>query len=344
MTGQQGDQAQGGANSGQAVVNGAAVPGGAGGVGGGAGVSSTTPGVSGVGGTQAAQPGAGGSGAGAQPSPSSPEPAAGAGAAAGQAAAQAGWRELMREYGVDLSQYGDDRAAAAQVALQWRQAQQANQLAQYGQQYLQHREVIEAALKDYQARQQQQQAQQKKWFSLPEYDPRWGQMVQQDPATGQYAVKPGYPPDVLQKLTSYAASLQDLQTKFWQDPETVLGPMVQHIGRGSSTRRSTSTSGSEQELNILRNRKLLALMKSAAASRSTTPATSWTGRSVQARPHAGLRRLRHPDLLPARPLEDGPARLARLRQPPTAMTKLERLKNKNTEAIVKVYSRSPRTS
>ncbi len=93
-------------------------------------------------------------------------------------------RDALKTYGLDLPEGIDDHAALQQLVLGYRQAQQANQLAQYGQVYLQHADQFNAYLRQQQEQAAQQQAQQQekpwwsKWWSPPDYDPSWSNLIQ----------------------------------------------------------------------------------------------------------------------------------------------------------------------
>ena len=63
-------------------------------------------------------------------------------------------------------------------------------------------------------------------FGLPEYNPAWLDMVERD-GQGNLVPKPGAPLDVAAKLQEYTRAVRAAQERFWQDPTSVLGPVIQ---------------------------------------------------------------------------------------------------------------------
>jgi hypothetical protein len=135
--------------------------------------------------------------------------------------------DQLRALGLDTSRFGGtDQAAVQQLAAAYRQLQQ---VAPYAQAYAQNREWIEAELRQRQIAAQQQAQQRRQWWQLPEWNERWSEGIYRDPQSGEYLVRPGYPPDLVDRARARAGALQDLQNRFWSDPEATLGPMVQHV-------------------------------------------------------------------------------------------------------------------
>lgn len=129
--------------------------------------------------------------------------------------------------------FQDDQSALDHLWEGYRNGQSAQQLASYGQVYLQHADKFNAYMRQQQEEEARKQAadaeNRKRWFNLPEYNPDWLSQVSRDPVTQEWKVNPGSPPDVLQKLTAYGHARKNLEDKFWQDPMATLGPMVEHI-------------------------------------------------------------------------------------------------------------------
>ena len=199
------------------------------------------------------------------PAPSSPSPApspspasavssasAGAGAAptpATPAAAEyQGVRDALAGYGVDLrTQFQDDHAALQHLALAYRQSQQGNQLAQYGQRYMQHAGEFEQFLAQRQQAAAAQQAQQQNWFKAPEYDQRWQHQITRDPASGELRAVPGAPPDVVAKYTAWQQHQVDFQQKMASDPIGTLKPGLEQVARQMAEQAIQQHLGNFQE-------------------------------------------------------------------------------------------------
>jgi hypothetical protein len=141
-----------------------------------------------------------------------------------------GVRDALAGYGVDLrGQFQDDHAALQHLALAYRQAQQSQQLVQYGQQYLQHAPQFQQWLAQQQQAQQAQQQQASEWFKPPEYDARWQSQITRDPTTGQLSAVPGAPPDVVQKYLTWQQHQQDFQQRMARDPIGTLKPGLEQL-------------------------------------------------------------------------------------------------------------------
>jgi hypothetical protein len=143
-------------------------------------------------------------------------------------------REALKIYGLDLPEGVDDHAALQQLILGYRQAQQANQLAQYGQVYLQHADRFNEFLRQQQQAEasRQQQEQQKPWWSQywspPEFDKSWTDMIQRN-EQGELTIRPGADPSVLPKFLAYqnfrrqqAERLMENPFKFFEEPVRAL--------------------------------------------------------------------------------------------------------------------------
>lgn len=141
-------------------------------------------------------------------------------------------RDLASRYGVDLSEYQDDEAAVRHLAEQARAAREHQELAQYGQQFVQH--AADGSWQDYLAwKQQQQQSQQNpeepKLWDPPEWNPSWLQQVRQDESGNLVPdTQRGGTPETVAKIQRYVSWRQDQQDKFWQDPFTYLKPFVEN--------------------------------------------------------------------------------------------------------------------
>jgi hypothetical protein len=151
----------------------------------------------------------------------------GAGATTAAAPAEAySWQgvgDYARQYGVDLP--GND-AQALQVLLNaYRQSQQRNFYADYGQRMAPYADQIEAWVQ--QQRQAAAQPQGRPAWQPPEWDPRWINMVERDPQTGHVYAKPGVDPRIADKVVAYA----DWQDKFRANPGEFIQPMIEARAR-----------------------------------------------------------------------------------------------------------------
>jgi hypothetical protein len=138
-------------------------------------------------------------------------------------------RDVARQYGLDLSQYQDSRAAAQYLI---ETARDNSAYLQYGRALAPHYSDFQRFLEQRQAgaqpQMQQQQVPQKPVnpFGLPDFDPAWLDMVVRD-AQGNLIPKPGTPLDVPAKIMSYYRARQAAQDKLFTNPQDVLVPMLQ---------------------------------------------------------------------------------------------------------------------
>lgn len=164
---------------------------------------------------------------------------AGAGAGAGGTAPGTpgttgadGWvsiRDAARGYGYDLGGVADDHQALQTLILQAQRARQLEQMAQYGQLYMQHAGQFQQWQREQQeaAARQQQQAQQ--WFKAPEWQPEWRNLITRDPQTGEYKPVPGAPPDIVQKYLTGLQHQQAFLERFSFDPIGAIKPGIEQI-------------------------------------------------------------------------------------------------------------------
>ncbi len=158
---------------------------------------------------------------------------AGGGGGAGQSAqAWASIRDAAREMGYDLSRYQDDRSALGALVQRAQAAEQASELARYGQYFLEHRQQFEQWRGEQEkAKAAQAAAAETSWWKAPEYDPRWRQMVQKDPVTGKLVAAEGAPPDVVQKYLTAVQHQQEFLDKFTFDPIGAVKPGIEEVAR-----------------------------------------------------------------------------------------------------------------
>lgn len=139
-----------------------------------------------------------------EPAPQ-PDVAASGQPATPAAPASPSWLAQMRDAGVPI-QGDDEKAAIAAFANLYKEHQKVQPLTPYLQAYLANAPEFAKWMES--QRQAPPTAQPKKaWhadiWNPPEYDPRWTNMIQRDPATGAVSAAPGVPPDVLVKYQHY---------------------------------------------------------------------------------------------------------------------------------------------
>lgn len=170
------------------------------------------------------------------PSPSTPPPTAAAPSNDTQASQGppplSGLREALSPHFGDqaLSQFQDDQTLLSHLVSAYQQAQNANRLAPYGEMYLQHADKFQSWLKQEQEREQAAQAQQQSWWKAPEYNPAWINMVEKD-EQGNLRAKPGYPPDIPQKLLTALDHQKTFLNDFSFNPIEKLKPGIMEIAK-----------------------------------------------------------------------------------------------------------------
>ncbi len=178
----------------------------------------------------APQPGLEGTpGPGPAPGPPSPAPAPTPAPAPGGQFDSV--RAHARSLGIQgVEQFPDDASFLQHLYLTRQQAGQSQQLAQYGQEYLQHRDQFNVWQQQQQAAEAQRAAaaqEKAKWWNPPPFDPSWRDHVEQDPATGQLRTRAGSDPAILPRYQAHQAYRQEFARKLLDNPEATLGPMVE---------------------------------------------------------------------------------------------------------------------
>jgi hypothetical protein len=136
--------------------------------------------------------------------------------------------QLRTQYQIDLP--ADPAQAAQFLGNAFRQAQQAQQLAQYGQFYLQHQSEFDK----WRQSQQQAAATEKPWWSEfwnpPEYQHGWESLLTTD-AQGNVIPKPGTPPDVLPKYLAYQQFQREQAQQLMRNPFQFFEKPIQMIAQ-----------------------------------------------------------------------------------------------------------------
>jgi hypothetical protein len=191
--------------------------------------SSTTP-------SAPSAPAAGASGAVANPAP------------AGGSETFVSVRDALRQFGFPGAEsFQDDHSALTQLVMRARQAEQLQQLAQYGNVYLQNQQVFQEALRARQEADQRQQAQAQQWFKAPEWDPSWRSQIVKDPVTGELKPAQGAPPDIVQKYLTGLQHQQGFLEKFAFNPIDAIKPGIEQIVRDMAQQIAGQQLGQYQE-------------------------------------------------------------------------------------------------
>lgn len=160
-------------------------------------------------------------------------------------------RDALASYGLDVrKQFQDDHQALQYLASQYRNAAQSQELARYGQLYVQHAAEFQNYLQERQKQAQQaQQQQQPSWWKAPEYDPTWAQKLTRDPVTGEIKAIPGADPTLPQKFTSWLEHQRSFLDKFAQDPISAIRPGIEQVVQETAARMMQQQFGQYQERN-----------------------------------------------------------------------------------------------
>ena len=129
-------------------------------------------------------------------------------------------REAARQAGFDFGHGVDNDEAALNMLLQRAQAsRQQSMYEQLGRQLAPQAERIQQFVR---SQQQPAAAPARKPWEAPEFDERWGALVERDPATGLFFAKPGTPPEIAAKVNEFV----EWKSKLDQNPAAVLNEMV----------------------------------------------------------------------------------------------------------------------
>lgn len=163
------------------------------------------------------------------------------------------------------SRFQDDNSALQHLLQAHEQAQRSQQYEPYVQQYIQNAGAFQQWQAEKQKQLAAQQADQKKWFTAPEFNPAWRDQVEQDPQTGEYRVKNGFSPDTLPKYRAALEHQRDFLSKFAFDPiesikpglEQIVSEMAQKViqeNLGQFQNRTTATDLVRQNSQIIHQR------------------------------------------------------------------------------------------
>jgi hypothetical protein len=132
-------------------------------------------------------------------------------------------RDVLARAGV-REQFADDNAAVQALISRYHQAEQLQQLAAYGQEYVQHAGEFGQYLAQRREEAARRAAAEQAWFKPPEYDPRWADYLQRNPQTGRLEAAEGAPPGVVEKYHAWAQHQRGFLDRFSQDPIGAIKP------------------------------------------------------------------------------------------------------------------------
>jgi hypothetical protein len=141
-------------------------------------------------------------------------------------------REAIARYGYDAQGYTNDAEAIRDLVAKAQQSQQLQQMAQYGNQYLQHAGDFNNWLKEKQAAEAAKAAPaQESWWKAPEFDPEWRSKVVRD-SNGNLTTLPGAPPDLINKYSSAIEHRDKFLEQFAFDPVGAIKPGIEEVAKG----------------------------------------------------------------------------------------------------------------
>jgi hypothetical protein len=167
-------------------------------------------------------------------------------AGSGQASGADDFREIVRQYNPSLAErYPDNRSLAGALLLAEREARSRERELEVLRYQMQMAQRPQGPAPGQAAVQEP-----KKWWEAPEYDPSWRHAVMQDPQTGEWRVKPGYPPDTLQKLTHALQHQQGFLDRFAFDPIGAIRPGIEEVVRDVASQLVQQNLGQYQERSV----------------------------------------------------------------------------------------------
>lgn len=168
---------------------------------------------------------AGGGGVTQPRTPADPNQRAGAVQPQPQAQTAAQWQSIREAAAAQGYQFDgtvtDDRTALNFLLQQAQRNRDENVYAQLGRQLAPHSDRIRGFLS--QSTQPQTATPQRQAWEAPEFDERWGALVEQNQQTGLYYSKPGVDPSIAQKVNSYV----EWKAAYDKNPAKVIDGMVE---------------------------------------------------------------------------------------------------------------------
>lgn len=141
--------------------------------------------------------------------------------------------DYAKSRGLDLSGFKDDQEAIEQLLNLYQRYPQVEQLARYGNEFLQHQEAFTKYLATQASPGQlppNQPQPAKKWWTPPASREEVQQLIKrwyvQDPATGEVKPRPEAPPSAVQKVADYSTFISNWQEKVQHDPENAFAGLI----------------------------------------------------------------------------------------------------------------------
>lgn len=186
-------------------------------------------------------------------------------------------RDQLKNIGLEqfAGRFQDDDAALRALAYQAQEAERLREYARYGKEVLPHLETF----RKWQAEQEQAQkaaaAEKARWWNPPEYDPRWAQLIEQDPQTGELKPRQGAPLNVVEKYRTALEHSRGFLEKFAFDPVGSIRPGIEEVARELVTKTV------QEQVQVMREQLLAKdmLQRNAAWMYAPDPATGqqqWT--------------------------------------------------------------------
>ena len=139
-------------------------------------------------------------------------------------------RQVAQSMGYDPSGYSSDAEMLRDLVGRAQQASQLQQMAQYGQQYVQHASEFNAWMRQRQeeAAAKEAAASKESWWKAPEFDPEWRSKIVRD-SNGNLTVMPGASPDIISKYANAVEHRDKFLEKFAFDPIGAIQPGIEEI-------------------------------------------------------------------------------------------------------------------
>lgn len=139
-------------------------------------------------------------------------------------------RQVAQSMGYDPSAYTSDTEMLRDLVNRAQQANQLQQMAQYGQQYVQHASEFNSWMRQRQeeAAAKEAQAAKETWWKAPEFDPEWRSKIVRD-SNGNLTVMPGASPDIISKYANAVEHRDKFLEKFAFDPIGAIQPGIEEI-------------------------------------------------------------------------------------------------------------------
>jgi hypothetical protein len=148
-----------------------------------------------------------------------------------QPAASPSFRDRLGKLGIDTSRFADDEAAFAGLGSHLEQVRAQEQFARLGQQAYPQWTEFQKWQKVQQEAAAAEAAKKNQWWNPPEWDEKWLEGVERDPATGELRPKQGFDPVLPSRIQAYRAFQQQMLHNLTKDPIATLKPGLEPLVR-----------------------------------------------------------------------------------------------------------------